>query len=182
MPCYANVNSTGIREHCIMDLPIAVLHHSILLMIYVPPPKGQTVYSSKAKSVHPFESLPLQQATVHFLSLCFKGLAPWELLLLKHDCKQELQFSARQPTPSYWRILSHCETLRASNLENKQKSIALYCMLPYSNALGVWTDGPWAPQPKVECRGGAEEPIEKVKDWLWILQWDNLICFIWSKW
>ncbi len=47
------------------------------------------------------------------------------------------KFSARQPTPSYWRILSHCETLRASNLENKQKNITLYCMLPYTNTLGV---------------------------------------------
>lgn len=116
-----------------MDLPIAFLHHPSLLPIYVPPPMGQTVYSSKTKTVHPFESLLLQQATVHFLSLCFKGLAPWELLLLEHDCKQALQFSARQPTPSYWRILSHCETLRASNLENKQKNITLYCTLPYSN-------------------------------------------------
>lgn len=116
---------------------IAALHHSSLQPIYVPPPKGQTVYSSKTKSVHPFESLPLQQATFHFLSLCFKGLAPWELLLLEHDCKQALQFSARQPTPSYWRILSHCETLRASNLENKQNNITLYRMMPYTNTPGV---------------------------------------------
>lgn len=68
--------SGRIREHYITDLPVAALHHSARQPISVAPLKGQTVYSSKTKPVHPSESLPLQRATVHFPSLCFKGLAP----------------------------------------------------------------------------------------------------------
>lgn len=65
-----------IREYYITDLPVAALYHSGRQPISVAPLKGQTVYSSKTKPVHPSESLPLQRATVHFQFLCFKGLAP----------------------------------------------------------------------------------------------------------
>ncbi len=34
-----------------------------------------------------------------------------------------------------------------------------------------------ASQPKVECKGVAEKPVVKVKDWLWIIQLENGSCF-----
>lgn len=124
-------------NHCIIDLPIAIVHHSSLLPICVPPPKGQTVYSSKTKSVHPFESLPLQQVTIHFLSLCFKGLAPWELLLLKHDSKQALQGSRLPPTDEYY----HTVRLWGHQIWKTNKRTSHYiacCHIPTHQDISWW--------------------------------------------
>lgn len=123
---------------------------------FLAPLKGQTVYSSKTKPVHPSESLPLQRATVHFPSLCFKGLAPWELLLFKHDCKQALQFSARRPSPFYRWGVSHCEGIK-SQKQTKEHHITA---VAHTAIVEHQEMRRWPENISAECTEHSEEPVE----------------------